>query len=63
MTAFLSVGENFVRLLDALEECIVVRVLVGVKAQDSGRRFGGGSGSLLVRVMFKHFLAVYEKRR
>lgn len=50
-------------LLDALEECIVVRVLVGVKAQDSGRRFGGGSGSLLVRVMFKHFLAVYDKRR
>lgn len=51
------------RLLDALEESIVIRVLVGVKAQDSGRRFGSSSRSLLVRVMFKDFLTVYEKEK
>lgn len=57
MPALLGVGENLVRLLDALEERVVVCVEVG---EDGGGLLGGGGADFFVGVVLEDLLAVRD---
>lgn len=51
-------GEDFVGFLDALEECVVVCVLVHAGKKGGGGVVVSGLGSLLVGVVLQNLLAI-----
>lgn len=59
LAALFRVSENFMSLLNAFEEGIVIGVEVDAEEGGGGLGLRGAGGSLFVRVVFKHFLAVY----
>lgn len=62
LATFLRVGEDLMSFLDALEEGVVICVLVDVDAEESRGGVRGRctcAGSLFIRVVLEDFLAVY----